>query len=105
MTEPNMMLHLLKELFPTPAVCGLPKETASHLIKKMESYRRGLYSGIIGWFNFNDEGEFAVAIRSALSTNNKLHAFAGCGIVEDSDPESEYKETELKLKTIMSLFK
>jgi len=104
MNEPNMMLNLLKELFPTPAVCGLPKDVSLHLIKKMENYRRGLYSGIIGWFNFNDEGDFAVAIRSALATNNKLFAFAGCGIVEDSDPENEYKETELKLKTIMSLF-
>ncbi len=104
MKEPNMMLNLLKELFPTPAVCGYPKDVSLHLIKKMENYRRGLYSGIIGWFNFNDEGDFAVAIRSALFTNNKLFAFAGCGIVEDSDPESEYKETELKLKTIMSLF-
>ena len=104
MNEPNMILNLLKELFPTPAICGNPKDTSLHLIKKMEGYRRGLYSGIIGWFNFNDEGDFAVAIRSALSTNNKLIAFAGCGIVEDSDPESEFKETELKLKTIMSLF-
>ncbi len=101
---PNTMLNLLKELYPTPAICGNPKDTSLHLIKKMEGYRRGLYSGIIGWFNFNDEGDFAVAIRSALSTNNKVIAFAGCGIVEDSDPESEFKETELKLKTIMSLF-
>ena len=104
MNAPNTMLNLLKELFPTPAICGNPKDASLHLIKKMEGYRRGLYSGIIGWFNFNDEGDFAVAIRSALSTNNRVIAFAGCGIVEDSDPESEFKETELKLKTIMSLF-
>ncbi len=101
---PNSIFNILKELFPTPAVCGLPKEAALHLIKKMEGYRRGLYAGIIGWFNFNDEGEFAVAIRSALFTGSKLIAYAGNGIVSDSDPESEYKETELKLKTIMSLF-
>ena len=101
---PNSIFNILKELYPTPAICGLPKDTALHLIKKMEGYRRGLYSGIIGWFNFEDEGEFAVAIRSALYTNNRLIAYAGCGIVPDSDPESEYKETELKLKTIMSLF-
>lgn len=70
----------------------------------MEGYKRGLYAGIIGWFNLKEEGEFAVAIRSALFSNNKLTAFAGCGIVEDSNPEVEYKETELKLKPIMSLF-
>ena len=100
----NIIFILLKELYPTPAICGTPKETALHLIKKMEGYKRGLYSGIIGWFNFEDEGEFAVALRSALYTSNKLIAYAGCGIVPDSDPELEYKETELKLKTIMSLF-
>ena len=100
----NSMFGLLKELFPTPAVCGLPKDTALHLIKKTEGYKRGLYSGIIGWFNLDDEGEFAVALRSALITNNKLLAFAGGGIVRDSNPDSEFKETELKLKTILSLF-
>ncbi len=102
--SPGSMFGLLKELFPTPAVCGLPKDTALHLIKKTEGYKRGLYTGIIGWFNFDDEAEFAVALRSALSTNNKLIAYAGGGIVKDSNPDSEYKETELKLKTILSLF-
>lgn len=104
--SPNSsMINLLKELYPTPAICGYPKDDALHMIKKMEGYKRGLYAGIIGWFNLNDEGEFAVAIRSALLSNNKLIAFAGCGIVEDSDPEVEFKETELKLKPIMSLFR
>ncbi len=101
----SSMIYLLKELHPTPAICGFPKDEALHFIKKMEGYKRGLYSGIIGWFNLKEEGEFAVAIRSALFSNNKLTAFAGCGIVEDSDPEAEFKETELKLKPIMSLFK
>ena len=100
----SSMFSLLKDLFPTPAICGLPKETALHLIKKTEGYKRGMYSGIIGWFNFDDEAEFAVALRSALTTNNKLIAYAGGGIVKDSNPDSEFKETELKLKTILSLF-
>ena len=100
----NSMMNILKELYPTPAICGYPKDASLHLIKKLEGYKRGLYSGIIGWFNFDDEGEFAVALRSALLTNNKLIAFAGGGIVQNSDPEAEYKETELKLETIMSLF-
>ena len=104
LNQENSMYLLLKELFPTPAVCGMPKENSLQLIKKLEGYKRGLYSGVIGWFNFNNEGEFVVGIRSALSVNNKLIAFAGCGIVENSDPELEYQETELKLKTILSLF-
>ncbi len=105
LTNKSSMMNILKELYPTPAICGYPKDAALHLIKKTEGYKRGLYSGIIGWFNFDDEGEFAVALRSALLTNNKLIAFAGGGIVQNSDPEAEYKETELKLKTILSLFK
>ena len=104
MNSHNTPLNIVKELFPTPAVCGMPKEVSLNLIKKFENYYRGLYSGIIGWFNFNDEGEFAVAIRSALTYGNKLIAFAGCGIVEKSDPDSEYEETELKLKPILSIF-
>ena len=102
--SPGSMMNLLKDLYPTPAICGFPKETALHFIKKSENYRRGLYSGIIGWFNLEENGEFVVALRSALAVNNKIIAFAGNGIVDDSNPETEFKETELKLKTILSLF-
>lgn len=98
------IINILKELHPTPAVCGSPKDAALSLIKKIENQRRGLYAGIIGWFNFYDEGEFVVAIRSALSIGKKLVAYAGSGIVEGSEPDSEFEETELKLKTILSLF-
>ncbi len=102
--DPVPMLLLLKDLHPTPAVCGLPKDIALQFIKKNEGYRRGLYSGIVGWFNFNNDGDFAVAIRSALTTGNKLIAFAGGGIVNSSDPDEEFNETELKLNPIMALF-
>jgi len=98
------VMNILRELHPTPAVCGFPKDAALNLIKKIENQRRGLYSGIIGWFNFNNEGEFAVAIRSAITYGNKLVAYAGSGIVEGSEPESEFEETEMKLKPILSLF-
>ena len=70
----------------------------------MENFERGLFAGITGWFNFYNEGEFAVAIRSALLKDKNLYAFAGCGIVEGSDPDLEFEETELKLKPILSLF-
>ncbi len=104
MNSHNTPLNIIKELFPTPAVCGIPKEVSLNLIKKLENYYRGLYSGIIGWFNFYDEGEFAVSIRSAVNYGNKLIAFAGSGIVDKSDPDLEYEETELKFKPILSLF-
>jgi menaquinone-specific isochorismate synthase len=59
---------------------------------------------LIGWINPELNCEFAVAIRSAFYKKNKLSLFAGSGIVEESVPEDEFLETELKLKTILKLF-
>jgi menaquinone-specific isochorismate synthase len=98
------LFSILQELHPTPAICGVPWDKARDSIIKMEPHNRGLFSGMIGWFNFNNEGEFAVAIRSALLKDKSIYAFAGCGIVNGSDPEFEYAESELKLKPILSLF-
>ncbi|MCX6151718.1 MAG: isochorismate synthase [Ignavibacteriales bacterium] len=98
------IFNILEILHPTPAVCGVPQSSAMQVIKEMEDYSRGLYSGVVGWFNLQGEGEFTVAIRSALAKGKKIYAFAGSGIVEGSEPQSEYKETELKLKPILSLF-
>jgi len=102
--EGHPFFPVVKELFPTPAICGSPKEAALNVIKKLEDHRRGLYSGFIGWFNFS-AAEFYVSIRSALSTGNKIIAYAGCGIVDGSDADDEFNETELKLIPILSLFK
>jgi menaquinone-specific isochorismate synthase len=101
----GLMFSLLNELFPTPAVCGLPKKTALENIKKNEPHNRGLYAGLTGWLNLNEEAEFVVAIRSAIIKNNRLYVYAGSGIVANSDPEEEFIETELKLKPILSIFR
>jgi menaquinone-specific isochorismate synthase len=98
------IFKIIKALYPTPAVCGFPKEKALNVINNLEFESRGLYSGLIGWYNFNNEGEFFVSIRSALSKGHKIYAYAGSGIVEDSIPGDEFRETELKLKPIISLF-
>jgi len=98
------IFHLLKSIHPTPAICGAPWSIALSNIKQLENFERGLFAGITGWFNFDNEGEFAVSIRSALLNGKDLYAFAGCGIVEGSDPILEFEETELKLKPILSLF-
>jgi menaquinone-specific isochorismate synthase len=98
------IFKIISSLFPTPAVCGIPKEKSLKMIEKTETFDRGLFSGIIGWFNADNYGEFFVTIRSALVKENKLYAYAGCGIVEGSDPKEEYEETQLKLKPILSLF-
>ncbi len=101
----SSIFSILKDIHPTPAICGVPWTNALVSIKKMENHSRGLFAGMVGWFNFDNEGEFAVAIRSAILKADHVHAFAGCGIVEGSDPESEFEETELKLQPILSLFK
>jgi len=98
------LFKLIDSLFPTPAVCGVPKEKAMDLIRKLEVHDRGLYSGLVGFFDFENNCELAVAIRSALVKENYVTAFAGAGLVKGSDPKEEFFEINLKLSTILSLF-
>jgi len=98
------LFEVLLKLHPTPAICGTPWDSAQQYILDVEKHDRGLYSGNIGWFNFDGNGEFAVAIRSALIKNKDVYAYSGCGIVEGSEPQSEFEESEIKLKPILSLF-
>ncbi|MFP3454203.1 chorismate-binding protein, partial [Bacillus sp. SIMBA_154] len=68
----------------------------------IEPMTRGWYAAPIGWMDGRENGEFVVAIRSGLIEGNNARLFAGCGIVEDSDPQSEYEETQIKLKPMIS---
>ncbi|MEX0904760.1 MAG: isochorismate synthase [Balneolaceae bacterium] len=98
----GVQIHeLIQELHPTPAVGGFPKQKAVPYIQELEQIERGWYSAPVGWFNLSGCGEFAVAIRSALLHKNRAELYAGCGIVSDSDPENEWKETLLKFRPIM----
>jgi len=98
------LFELIDSLFPTPAVCGVPKDSAMNFIRKLESHDRGLYSGLVGVMDFNGDCELAVSIRSALIKDNQVTAFAGAGLVKDSISDEEFFETNLKLNTILSLF-
>lgn len=98
------MFKVISSIFPTPAVCGIPKNKSLIMIEKSEDFDRGLFSGVLGWFNADNYGEFFVTIRSALINDNKLNAYAGCGIVEGSEAAEEFEESKLKLKPILSLF-
>ncbi len=101
--HPNSnIFEVVKQLHPTPAVGGYPWSNAAPYINKLENFERGMYAGPIGWINGKGNLEFAVAIRSALFTQNYAHLFAGCGIVEDSDPQTEWEETNLKLRPLLS---
>jgi menaquinone-specific isochorismate synthase len=91
--------EILSGLHPTPAVCGTPREAARRMIARVEPVSRGLYAGTIGWVDA-EKAEFAVMIRSAFVKGDTVCAYAGAGITLDSDPDSEWKETEQKLQVI-----
>lgn len=96
------LLTLVEKLHPTPAMGGYPRAEALQKIRDIEHLDRGLYAGPIGWLDGNGNGEFAVGIRSGLLQGRVASLFAGCGIVGNSDPTSEYKETQMKLKPMLS---
>ncbi len=96
------ILDLVKLLHPTPAVAGTPMKRAMQVIEKLEPHDRGWYSGPVGWIDPNGNGDFFVALRSALVKNEEAHIFVGGGIVSESLPENEWHETELKLQPIIS---
>jgi isochorismate synthase len=90
-------------LHPTPAVGGEPDAKAQALIAELEDMDRGWYAGPVGWMDAAEDGEFCVALRSALLRDRTARLFAGGGIVGDSDPEAELAETELKLQALLPL--
>ncbi len=96
------IFDFVEKLHPTPAMGGLPKEKAVVRIREIEGLERGLYAGPLGWVDSYGNGEFAVGIRSALLQGNEASLFAGCGILEDSQPESEYQETAIKFNPMLS---
>jgi len=100
--NPHHILDLVARLHPSPAVAGHPREVALRLLPEREALDRGWYAGPIGWMDARHEGEFAVAIRSALVRGAKALLYAGAGIVAGSDPEAELMETRLKLQPLLS---
>lgn len=97
--------ELARSLHPTPAVGGWPRLGALAWLRRFEGLDRGWYAAPVGVLSPNGDGVFAVAIRSALLRGADAWAFAGAGIVADSDPQLELDETELKLGTIASALK
>jgi menaquinone-specific isochorismate synthase len=98
------LIELRDRLHPTPALAGSPVEEAKAAIREMEDFNRGFYGGTFGYVDLDGNGEFSVAIRSGVFGKDHGYVYAGCGIVEGSDPASEYDEIEVKLKTILSAF-
>lgn len=96
------IFQAVEHLHPTPALGGYPQNKALEAIREMEQLDRGWYAAPIGWVNTEGNGEFVVAIRSALIQGKEASLFAGCGIVGGSKPLSEYEETKLKFRPMLS---
>lgn len=95
---------VLKSLHPTPAVGGLPQNVALNTIRKEESFGRGWYAGPLGYVGL-DWTELVVGIRSGLVRGKQLSVFAGAGIVEGSQPESEWQEIENKISNFIRIIR
>jgi isochorismate synthase len=100
--RPATSLDLLGLLHPTPAVGGLPRAHALEVIERLEPEDRGLYAGAVGWFDTAGNGEWWVAIRGVLVRGDEFEAWAGAGIVADSDPIAEREETRDKLASVLA---
>jgi menaquinone-specific isochorismate synthase len=87
---------ILEQLHPSAAVCGTPRPAAAELINEIEGMSRGRYAGPIGWIDAAGDGELGIALRGGEIKGNTIRIFAGCGIVEESDPEVELAETKAK---------
>jgi len=94
------VLDLAAVLHPTAAVAGTPTFDAQKLIAELEPFDRGRYAGPVGWIGADGDGEWAIALRGALLQDNQITAYAGCGIVAESDAYAELEETDLKFKPI-----
>lgn len=103
LAEPHSVLELAGLLHPTPAVGGEPRDVAVPRIAEFEQMDRGWYAGPVGWMDSVEDGEFCVALRSALIRDRVAHLYAGAGIVAGSDPASELAETEVKLGALLPL--
>ncbi len=103
--EANGVLPLVRHLHPTPALGGQPRDLAMAFIRDAEPVPRGWYAAPIGWIDHTLDGEFGVAIRSAVVQDRRAWLYAGAGIVTESNPANEWQETELKFRPMKQALK
>ena len=103
--EKYNMYDAFKAVFPAGTVSGAPKVRAMEIIDEQELHSRGPYAGAVGYFSFNGCCDFAIAIRSIFFDGNKGFVQAGAGIVSDSIPKNELKETEHKAGAMLLALK
>jgi menaquinone-specific isochorismate synthase len=96
------VLEVLRMLHPTAAVGGMPRRDAYDLICRLEQHDRGAFAGPVGWVDANGDGEWWIGLRGVLLNGREFEAWAGAGIVSESDPIAEREETKAKLAVVLS---
>lgn len=97
------VFELISDLHPSPAVCGMPKETAKKFILSHEPHPRAYYCGFLGPVNVHRETNLFVNLRCMQVFKDKFALYVGGGILPDSDPEKEWEETEIKARTLANV--
>jgi para-aminobenzoate synthetase component 1 len=97
-------IDLIRATFPGGSITGCPKIRAMEIIDELESHRRHIYTGSIGYISFHDTMDLSIAIRTATVTGGHIYFSVGGGIVYDSDPADEFEETLHKGQTLMTAF-
>ncbi|MFC5230172.1 isochorismate synthase [Pseudonocardia zijingensis] len=98
--SPASLLQLAAAVHPTAAVGGTPRDAALDLIAELEGMDRGRYAGPVGWMDGEGDGELGIALRCAQLDGPVARLFAGCGIVADSDPDTEVREAAAKMVAV-----
>jgi menaquinone-specific isochorismate synthase len=101
LTPGSTSLDLVAALHPTAAVAGTPTAAALRVISELEPFDRGRYSGAVGWVGSSGEGEWAIALRCVQIEGQRVTAYAGCGVVANSDAEAELSETKMKFRPVV----
>ena len=95
-------MDVLRATFPAGTLSGAPKIRAMEIIDEMEIVKRGVYGGAVGYLSFSGDMDVAIAIRTGVIRAGMLHSQAGAGVVADSDPTAEWKETEAKARAVLT---
>ncbi|GBR15836.1 anthranilate synthase component I [Gluconobacter frateurii] len=93
-------MDALVAAFPAGTLTGAPKIRAMEIIDELEPTRRGPYSGCVGYFGADGEMDTCIGLRMAVLKNGQMYVQAGCGVVADSDPNSEFRETQAKARAL-----
>ena len=94
-------MDVLRATFPAGTLSGAPKIRAMEIIDELEPVQRGIYGGACGYVSFAGDMDVAIAIRTGIVKDNTLYVQAGAGVVADSVPELEWRETEAKARAVI----